>query len=977
MIDPKLFEQAEKIIAQSEVKYTYFFDHLNKPDWIPQLLEMGYFKNPPLGKESEGYLSFPVWPASRYLLRMAEVVPEQVLEIALILTPTNNERVHEDFTQAALKMPPNQAAQWAQKETEWLQKQEHLYLNLPYYLGNLIEYLVSESQLEAGLNLAKALLEVRADPKLAAKMEKEGERPPKADEFHLPYYPQPQIKFNQYVYKRILENQVPALVRACGLDGLTWLCNLFATVTMSSLRPGEGKNYSHIWRPSIADNDQNKGYDLRDPILVAVRNAAESIVRHDPDKFDKVIAILERGDSKTWGVRQRLALHLIRIFPESPSRYVREYLLNKSLFETSELSNEYWLLARDRFDQIKLSEQQQIIEWMLRNEEQEKEKIVRHYEESHEKKPTRQQVERLIQEWLFDELNPIKEFLPEDIRKRYDEALKVVDERESSKMPFRMETGWIGPTSPLSEQTIGSMAVAELVQYMMDWQPPGMWDSPTRDGFARVLAKVVGDEPQKFASECVSYLKLHPIYVRGFIEGFNEAVKAGQQFDWEPILELCVWVINKKRQFPPEVLKQNVGDDRDETDWGWTRSRIANLMEEGFRRKENAEISFKYRERVWAIIESLTNDPEPSVREKEETIQPFDAAMVSINTVRGRAMHAVMFYIMWVRRHLSKQLVEEESKIDFSAMPEVVSVLDDHLDVIKEPTLTIRSVYGRWFPWLTAWDESWARDHVADIFPEKTELQNFWDTAWGTYMVYNRPYDNVFPLIKHEYEKALTRLGEIEISLSGGQSPDENLAGHIMLLYGRGLITLEEGDLIDLFFQATSARLRGHALSFIGESLHGPDPVPPEILERFKTLWDRRMKTAKSAAHPEEYIEELAAFGDWIASGRFPVDWAIENLLAVLILTGKVRTSEEMIHQLSVIAPQKTVEAIEALRLIVKSGLEPWDFYSLEEPGKNLLRKAIAGGNQEAKEAANDLVNVLVRMGHLAYRDLIKESDGE
>jgi hypothetical protein len=60
-------------------------------------------------------------------------------------------------------------------------------------------------------------------------------------------------------------------------------------------------------------------------------------------------------------------------------------------------------------------------------------------------------------------------------------------------------------------------------------------------------------------------------------------------------------------------------------------------------------------------------------------------------------------------------------------LPEVRTVLDEHLDLRLEPTLTIRSVYGRHFPWLHYLDPAWAAGTVARIFP----IASAWHTGPG------------------------------------------------------------------------------------------------------------------------------------------------------------------------------------------------------------------------------------------------------
>src|SRR4030042_3635501 len=88
-------------------QYRYFFDRLENPEWVKPLKTKRFFTNPqnPKLDEVNGTIAFPPWPESRYLVRMASLRPDVVLEIMLQIPDTDNVRVHEDLAEVALAMP--------------------------------------------------------------------------------------------------------------------------------------------------------------------------------------------------------------------------------------------------------------------------------------------------------------------------------------------------------------------------------------------------------------------------------------------------------------------------------------------------------------------------------------------------------------------------------------------------------------------------------------------------------------------------------------------------------------------------------------------------------------------------------------------------------------------------------------------------------------------------------------------------------
>ena len=119
-------------------------------------------------------------------------------------------------------------------------------------------------------------------------------------------------------------------------------------------------------------------------------------------------------------------------------------------------------------------------------------------------------------------------------------------------------------------------------------------------------------------------------------------------------------------------------------------------------------------------------------------------------------------------------------------MPEVREVLETHLDPTKDPAVAIRSVYGQWFPWLALLDRNWAEEHIPTIFPSDETLHHLRDAAWETYVIFCRPYGDVFDMLQEEYRQAIDRLGEGKTKWRSPYGAEEHLADHLMTFYWLG-----------------------------------------------------------------------------------------------------------------------------------------------------------------------------------------------
>ena len=96
----------------------------------------------------------------------------------------------------------------------------------------------------------------------------------------------------------------------------------------------------------------------------------------------------------------------------------------------------------------------------------------------------------------------------------------------------------------------------------------------------------------------------------------------------------------------------------------------------------------------------------------------------------------------------------------WESLPEVQEILNRHLDRSLDPSLSVRAVYGQWFPQLVRIDKEWAASIVPRLFPDNEELGVCFDAAWDAYVIFNRTWMDVFPVLVGSYRTAVARLGD-------------------------------------------------------------------------------------------------------------------------------------------------------------------------------------------------------------------------
>jgi len=611
-------------VPNSFVTLSYFFERLNSPRWLNKLQEEAFFKNPPEPEEASegGGIRFLPWPQSRYLVRMASQEPAIVLDIALeiLKTGTKNALVHQDLVEAALVMPPKLAADWVKEETKWLKEQDNLYFSLPEKLGKLIVYLADSGQVDVALGLARELLAVMQNPEENS-------------------FTQVRTRCDDYYYEKILEECIPKLVAAAGEDTLRSLCNLLNDAIRFFQLPHENssvEDYSYEWYRAFEGSWQNYRHDVRSLLAAAVWNATEQIVRENPLKIRFIVQTLENYQ---WRIFERIVLHLLRRFPNEVPDLIAERLADRQRLNEPIRCYEYALLLKERFADLNSEAQEQILSWIAEGLED----------------TSRVKEEKItldIKPWQRNWLAILSGSLPREWQQQYKQLVLEIGPAKSLEPPGEVNFRQ-GPVSPKLAEELAAMSMPELFTFLKQWQPSGDIFAPSRCGLAGELSKVIAQKPEDFIEEIEQFKEVDLEYMMsGFLRGLQNALEnpseAQPKFSsWERVLELCTWMLRQLRESPESKAPVNSFDY-----WGWNQicKAVVELIDAGLNVKGENQIPLQLRSPIWTILEQLANDP--NLTPGFETYYRYSNGhpIDSLNTIRGKAMHAIIRYALWVSK---------------------------------------------------------------------------------------------------------------------------------------------------------------------------------------------------------------------------------------------------------------------------------------------------------------------------------------
>ena len=922
--------KAEAVLTQARrtpAGLKYFYDQLSSPDWIEPLRQIGVFATPAPVIREEGYISFPQWPESQYLVRMADRVPRVVRDIILKVPPTDNVSVHEDFVSAALRMPLRFASEIAVVEAEWIEKVVVLHALHPEKVGELVGHLALGGQQSVALRLARALLSVRPDDRT------------RRDDY--PFSPEPVAKFDNWHYQRVLNRDIVDKVFPVAA---TETFRLVADLLQSAIEIHNRKyveateakeDYSTIWRPNL---EQERHQDLKQTLVTGVRITATRLANAGAAQ---TLSVVEELRNREWHIFQRLASYVLAVSPHTPVADIERIIIQATHYERQGEDPEFDLLLRNGMGRVGDTAREQVLRIITEGPHQEV--VTKRWYEATGKELTQAEFERHSDTWKLQWLALLEGELPPKERKQLEQLTAKYGQAATEP---RESATWVGPTSPVSANDLRRMSIPELVNYLHSFKPSNDWASPSPEGLSRTLAALVGEDPEKFAQSAVTFRSLHPTYVRGILNGLETGLKAGKTFEWVEVVHLCRWIAEQPRDH-----QNMLGEDAD-PDWEWARKQVASLIGEGLLKNSIALIC---REDVWRTLQVLVEDPDPAPgRETKYLDTKHFPGMLALNTVRGVALDATIKFGLWLQTN-GEQPLED-----------VGPVLDRHLDLTVDPSYAVREVCGHLFPWLVKLDQEWATKRVSVIFSAERPDHRW--IAWENYIVFCWPYDPVLPVLTEQYLWAIGQIGEAREQKT--DEAERHLAEHLVAFHWRGLLNSRSESLLERFLARAPEDLRHYALEFAGRSLDaGPNvDISEAVMGRLRELWESRLAQASTT----NLRKELAAFGWWFISGKFDEDWRCRQLIDALRLSGSIDPDWEVVKHLPPYIPTRPLWVLEALRLVIEADRQGWSIYGWQDEARLILQETLAMERPEIRTAAKEVIDLLVAKGHITYRQLLK-----
>jgi hypothetical protein len=225
--------------------------------------------------------------------------------------------------------------------------------------------------------------------------------------------------------------------------------------------------------------------------------------------------------------------------------------------------------------------------------------------------------------------------------------------------------------------------------------------------------------------------------------------------------------------------------------------------------------------------------------------------------------------------------------------------------------------------------------------------------------------------LKKQYKAAINKLPSPNIS----DPAKENLSEHLMIAYLWGMEGIEEGSLLELFYEKADSKHRGHAIWFIGRELEYAEQWKEgrdKVIKRIEMLIKWRIEEAKKIKSEAKVksVEELSKYGLCFISGQLDKEWAINTLVEILEITdGKIELETQVIDELKKYINVYPLLGLKALNLIVKGDKERWVVAASKVKLIEILEEVMLHNSfADLKDINNDIVGNLTKKGYFDFK---------
>jgi hypothetical protein len=946
-------EQVRRLsdLVAHPARLRYFFSRLENPLWLERLARDGWYapeRVPEPIVEADGTARIDFWPLSDYLRRVGGDVPGTAASVVRRLVGTANPIVQRDLVATLLRLPADSAEGFIDDVIDWIHGPRSRLLD-ERDLGDLAIRLLDDGRVDAGQRLASAIL---------SRLQEE------------------------YWLREAVGAFTDPLARS-GIDGVL----VFADALDRVVADQSSAEAANFMRASIADHEQDQHVDAADHLINGLRDCALAYLLSTGDP-----GVLQTLLRRTAVLSRRIVYYVAAAAVSALSgdedlaansdaavliAYARSMALDKAAFDDPRTRLEYGALVRALLPHLAAQDIELVAEWLRQGPPMSNDEIRQMLGSAGAPAPA-EEVARFRDHWRADRMALLGEDLPEPLAAIAAEL--VAEGVEPPEHPgFSHWTSVGGLTeSPVSQQELSSMTVGEVIELARNYRPPNQW--PFRFSDQPLTQQISSDiiaRPGEYSLLASGFADMRQPYLTAILEGLRQAVGAPREdvaandpenplgMYWEPILSLLAGIADEQ---DPGGRNAEQPDDSPR----WTHRCVLTLLKTALTARR-AGLSAEHAEVILAVIRRLLDSPDPVPEDEtaEDRLNPADRAL---NSVRGQAAGCMVAFSSWWRGL---------GKSEDDAPPVLLELLSRELDLTRETSTAVRTVYGQFFPLLHSSLPIWTAEHLEAIFgppatpesaaaeanqPRQTLAGPLGQAAFDAYLLTNGSPDRSYPaLLKPYYEREISRLREQPPRAwrSALRNTRQALLDHLLLLLLWNALSTDD-SLITRAIRRAGAQDAGEAVGHLGWLIFRTGEAALDQAQAGQNIWTwwREQAQKRSASgNRDSAVAMVAGFPWWWRAANLDTTWQFKELLLVLDISPSIETPSLVVQTLADRVSGNEANVVTALEIILDNTTDYHQLQNAVMKAQPALRQLLGATDSEIRRRTTVLVEKIAAWG--------------
>jgi hypothetical protein len=952
-----------------ELERNYFYGKLENPLWIAPLEKRGVFQFPPKTIQLENGMQWPFWPEMEYLLRMASVMPEDVVRIADAVPQSDNPRVYHELLQVALAIKDVAlSVKLLDQMIVSANASRHL---IGGDFAKLLRHWIAggEAGIAAALKLAPHLIGFRPDPRQKEKIAERKEHP---SSYLTRLEPAP--KFDSWEYLRILDEGIRPLGLATPIETGKILIKAIAHMIRLRFHPDEsgerqaGEDISTIWCRRIngpasphLDTDEALVHSLTFTLEAALTSSL-----HDNVKGQ----VFELLTNTRWNIFSRIGNYLASLRPLEARNWIRMAILDFKGYSNSDYSPEFVQMVRAAAEQgnpglLSEAELAPIFEAILSGPNEQRFRDFMGQEFTDELFAKRKRHFHKTQLW------PFEAFLFGKYKGYFSDLCAEGQTPTLQKYGPSLDMGGakvVESQSPIAKEELARKSDQEIIKYLNEWNDSHhdaekWWIEIDHRGLSLVFQSLIAEDPNRFAKWDAEWKSItRPVFFRAAMDAAIKHVEQKNRTHLADWFRLSTTLASFGNQVGEERKDLSSHSDT-QPDWDWARRGIDSFLH--ICMAKDTAVPVIWRKEIAELITQLATAYDSTLDQKKEVfVGTYDPIGTAINTTRGQALERITDFVNWVG-------IERKANA-FDQVPEMTELLAARFGGNPPLTEPEYAILGETFNRFFYWDSAWAKENLRSIFVRDESLRN-WRAAFGTYLQFGRAYGEAYSTLKDDYALAMEHMDFFRKGEKYEYSAAEAVGHHLLAFHiGEQFPLSGPESPLETFYQVATTRERAGVLNHLGRSLVASADLKADILERCRMFFEYRLSVAE-INHTPESVEEFTTFEPWTQAKVFDPVWRLQIIRRVLNLKGLVRSDLMLVESLNEMLPENVALVVECFHLLISNSKGKDSFYVSKEEALPILKAGLASSDETVRANALKAQDDLLRAGRFEFLDITSD----